>query len=262
MAAKNNFAFLETDLHDDVVVVTLNRPPVNAVSQAMYQEIRDLFARWDEWFPTSSVTILRGSGPNFCAGNDLVEFLSLTPQNSAGRMKLVREAFWAIYDCPVPVIAAVHGYAVGTGLALAAVCDLVLCADSAQLGVPEVRVGVMGGAKHLSRLVPDHMVRLMYLTADPLPASALLPYGGIVEIVPEAQLLDSALTLASRISRHSKVAVRTAKQSLNMVEHMDLKAGYEAEQALTARLSGSVDSLEARQAMVEKRQPRFQSNIF
>jgi enoyl-CoA hydratase len=205
------------------------------------------------------VVVLRGEGKHFSAGNDLDEFMTLTSENSPGRMKLVREAFSAIYDCPVPVIAAVHGYALGTGVALAGSCDLVICGESAHFGTPEVGVGVMGGAKHLSRLVPQQVVRLMYLTADPVPASEIIRYGGVVRIVPDADLLDAALELAGRLTRHSPLALRMAKESLNTIEYMDLASGYQFEQRLTGRLAGSEDSQEARRAIVEKRPPRYGS---
>jgi len=254
-----DFEFLDVDRRPevDVAVVAMRRPPVNAVNQVMYREILELFSRTDEYLADVGAVVLRGEGRMFSAGNDLDEFLSLSPQNSAGRMKVVREAFAAIYDCPVPVIAAVHGPALGTGLALAASCDLVVAGESAVFGTPEVGVGVMGGAKHLSRLVPQQVVRLMYLTADPLPAADLVPYGGVVEVVPDADLLEAALALARRITRHSKLSVRTAKQSLNTIEYMDLKSGYEFEQRLTGQLSGSADSAESRRAIVEKREPKF-----
>lgn len=252
-----DFTFLTVDLRDDVAIVGFNRPPVNAVSGAMYHEIRELFSRTDELLPDVGAVIVRGEGRMFSAGNDLNDFLSLTPQNSAGRMRVVRDTFAAIYDCPVPTIAAVHGHALGTGVALAACCDLVVCGESAHFGTPEVGVGVMGGAKHLSRLVPQGVVRYMYYTADPVPASELLPYGGIVQIVPDAELLDAALRLAARITRHSKASLRMAKQSLNTIEYMDLKAGYEFEQRLTGQLAGHPDSLESRRAIVEKRAPEF-----
>lgn len=256
---EQDWEFLTVERRDeaDAAVVTLRRPPVNAVHQAMYLEILELFGRIDEYLPDVGAVVLRGDGKMFSAGNDLSEFLTLTPRNSAGRMQLVRSAFYAVYDCPVPVIASVHGHALGTGLALAGSCDLVVAAEGAMFGVPEVGVGVMGGAKHLSRLVPEQVVRKMYLTAEPVEAAELLPYGGISEIVPEDELLDAALRLAGRITRHSKLAVRTAKQSLNTIEYMDLKAGYEFEQRLTGQLAGSGDSRESRRAIVEKRQPKF-----
>jgi enoyl-CoA hydratase len=256
---EGHFEFLDVERKGSVAIVTMQRPPVNAVSQTMYIEIRELFSRADEYLCGVAVVILRGAGKHFSAGNDLNEFLTLSSENSPGRMKLVREAFSAIYDCPVPTIAAVHGYALGTGVALAGSCDLVICGESAYFGTPEVGVGVMGGAKHLSRLVPQQVMRLMYFTAEPLPAAELLPYGGVVRIVPDAELLDAALELAARMTKHSTTALRMAKESLNTIEYMDLKAGYEFEQRLTARLAGSDDSREARQALVEKRAPRYGS---
>lgn len=249
--------FLSVRWHGPVAVVTMDRPPVNAVSQEMYGEIRELFSRTDEFLANARAVVLRGEGRHFCAGNDLGEFGSLTPANATGRMKLVREAFASIYDCPVPVIAAVHGAAAGTGVAITASCDLVVCAESARLSVPEVSVGIMGAAKHLSRLVPEHVMRLMYFTAEPVAAAQLLPYGGLVEVVPDDQLLDAALALARRITVHSAVALRHAKESLNSVEYMDLKAGYEFEQRVTVRLSGHPDSQEARRAVLEKRLPSY-----
>jgi enoyl-CoA hydratase len=252
-----HFEFLDVERRGSVAVVTMQRPPVNAVNQAMYREVRELFSRTDELLSGVAVVILRGEGKHFSAGNDLNEFLTLSRENSPGRMKLVREAFSALYDCPVPTIAAVHGYALGTGVALAGSCDLVICGESAYFGTPEVGVGVMGGAKHLSRLVPQQVMRLMYLTAEPVPAAEILPYGGVVRIVPDEDLLQAALELAARMTKHSTTALRTAKESLNTIEYMDLKAGYEFEQRLTGRLAGSDDSKEARLALVEKRPPRF-----
>jgi enoyl-CoA hydratase len=253
----SDFQYLHLERRGAIVIVTLDRPPVNAVSQAMYAEIRELFSRTDEYLPEVSCLILNGRGKHFCAGNDLDEFMTLTSTNSAGRMKLVREAFSAIYDCPVPVIASVHGYALGTGVALVGSCDLVICGEGAYFGTPEVGVGVMGGAKHLSRLVPQQMVRSMYFTADPVAASELQKYGGISQIVADKDLTEAALGLASRIARHSKSSLRKAKISLNAIEYMDLKAGYEFEQRLTGELASSPDSIESRRAITERRPPRF-----
>jgi len=259
--ASRDFSFLQVSCDHRIATVLLRRPPVNAVSQEMYAEIHDLFAHFDELLPDASVVILRGEGKHFSAGNDLAEFMTLTSENSPERMKLVRETFAAIYDCPVPVIAAVQGSALGTGVALAGSCDLVICAESARFGTPEVGVGVMGAAKHLSRLVPQQVVRRMYYTADPVCGRDLIQYGGVVEVVPDEQLIDAATALAARIARHSPVALRTAKESLNTIEYMELKPGYEFEQSLTSRLADSEDSREARRAIIEKRAPRYGSRV-
>jgi enoyl-CoA hydratase len=235
----------------------MNRPPVNAVSQPMYVEIEQLFTDIETHAPDARVVILRGEGKHFCGGNDLEEFRTLSPENSGERMRQVRAGFWAIYDSPLPVIAAVHGVAVGTGLALAASCDLVVAAEGARFSLPEIGVGVMGGAKHLSRLVPQGVVRRMHYTADLVPAEELLPYGGIVSVVPQDQLLAAATELAQRISRHSPVAIKMAKRSLNQIEYMDLKQGYEFEQGLSGELSAYADAKEAVAAFFERRAPQY-----
>jgi enoyl-CoA hydratase len=253
------FEFLDVSCAAAIGTVLMRRPPVNAVSQAMYAELHALFTRFDEYLPDAAVVILRGEGEHFSAGNDLGEFMTLTSLNSRARMKLVRETFAAIYDCPVPVIAAVRGAALGTGVALAGSCDVVLCGESARFGTPEVGVGVMGAAKHLSRLVPQQVVRLMYYTADPVSGHELLKYGGVADVVADDQLIDAATALASRMARHSRTALRTAKESLNMIEYMQLKPAYEFEQSLTGRLADSSDSREARRAIKEKRAPRYGS---
>lgn len=258
MSPENSpFTFLTVEQRDRVAVVGLSRAPVNALHREMYVEIRELFSRLDEHLPGVGAVVLRGEGRLFSAGNDLDEFLTLTPQNSPGRMRLIRDVFASVYDCPVPVVAAVHGHALGAGLALVASCDVVVCAQTARLGTPEIGVGVMGGAKHLSRLVPQQVMRTMYFTGDDLPASELLPYGGISRIVPKEELLDAALALTARMTRHSTVALRAAKESLNAVEFMDLKGGYEREQRMTDRLVGTEDSIEARRAVRERRPPVY-----
>ena len=253
----HDFRYLKFDDRGPVAVVTLARPPVNAVNTEMCHEIRALFSRVDEILPKVRVVVLRGEGSHFCAGHDFREFASLTPENSPGRQKLVRETFAAVYDCPVPVIAAVQGVAVGTGVALAACCDSVVCGESAQFGVPEVGVGVMGGGRHMRRLVPEQVMRTLYFTADYASAADLLPYGGIHEVVPDEQLLDAALALAGRMAKHSRAVLRHAKESLNTIEFMDLKSGYEAEQRITTRLSSHPDSREARSAAFERRAPQY-----
>jgi enoyl-CoA hydratase len=251
------FKFIEWQDEGTTVTVWLNRAPVNAVNSAMYLEIQDLFGHLGSYFPDVRAVVLAGRGKHFCAGNDLAEFQSMNPENAPGRMERVREAFWAIYDAPVPVVAAVHGAAVGAGLGIAASCDLIVAADDAKFALPEINVGVMGGAKHLSRLVPEGMVRLMYYTGDFFDARRLHPFGGIADIVPVDELLDAAIGLARSIARHSPIALRFAKRNLNAIEYEALKAGYEFEQKNTAELSGYADSKEAVNAYLEGRAPVY-----
>jgi len=251
------YEFLGVEREGAIGFATLDRPPVNAVNLAMYDELRDFFSRVDEHLPDVRVIVFGGKGKHFCAGNELQEFLDLNPANSPGRMRLVRDAFNAVYDCPLPVIGAVHGMITGSGIALAASCDVLVAGESTRFATPEVSVGVMGGAKHLRRLVPEPVMRKMYLTADPVPVAELRGYGLVADVVPDDKVDATARDLADRIARHSGAALRHAKEALNTIEFMDLKAGYEFEQRLTGRLSGHPDSLEARRAVAERRAPVY-----
>jgi enoyl-CoA hydratase len=252
-----SFEFLDVRREGAIAFATLDRPPANAVNLAMYHEIRDFFSFLDEHVPGVKAVVFGGKGKHFCAGNELKEFLDLSPANSPGRMRLVRDCFNAVYDCPVPVVGAVHGTVTGSGIALAASCDVLVAGESTLFSTPEVAVGVMGGAKHLARLLPEPVVRKMYLTADPVPVAELRGYGLVADVVPDDKVDAAARDLAERIARHSRVALRHAKEALNTVEFMDLKSGYEFEQRMTGQLSGHPDSLEARRAVAEKRAPVY-----
>jgi enoyl-CoA hydratase len=249
--------FLRCEADGPVGTVWLARPPVNAVTQEMYAEITELFGALDHYLPGVRAVVLTGEGRHFCGGNDLAEFRTMTPENAGERMRAVREAFWAIHDAPVPVIAAVNGVALGTGLAIAASSDLVIAAEGAKFGLPEVNVGVMGGAKHASRLVPQGLVRYLHLTGEPLPAAEVARFGGVLKIVPDDLLLGEAYALAQQIVRHSPVALRFAKHSLNEIENLGLKDGYEFEQGLSGELSAYSDAKEAVAAFFERRSPVY-----
>lgn len=257
MITMTEFTFLRWEVDGTVATVWLDRPPVNAVGQEMYREVRALFSDIGVLGDDVRVVVLAGAGKHFCAGNDLHEFLTMTPENAPERMLEVRQAFFAIQDCPLPVIGAVHGTAVGTGLAIAASCDFVVAAEGARLGVTEIAVGVMGAAKHLSRLVPQPVVRSMFLSGEPVAVEELARLGAVVAVVPPDRLLAEARRRARQIARHSPVAIRFAKRSLNAIEFMDLKAGYELEQGLSGELAAYEDSKEAQRAFFERREPVF-----
>jgi enoyl-CoA hydratase/carnithine racemase len=194
------------------------------------------------------VIVLTGAGRHFSAGNDLDEFESMTPENGQDRMFQVREAFFAIQSCVVPVIGAVAGVALGTGLALAASCDFVVASDDAQFGLPELSVGVMGGAKHLARLVPEPIVRWMFFTGERVSAEKLAGWGGVVSVVPRESVIAEARKVAARVASYSPTAVRVGKDVLDRIENCDVRQGYELEQRATVRMSGHPDSKAALQA--------------
>jgi enoyl-CoA hydratase len=248
------FEHLIVDLEAGVAVVSMNRGRVNAVDQAMYIEIAQLFADPDRLGEVRAI-VLTGAGDHFCGGNDLDEFATMTPDNGTERMWRVREAFFAVMDCPVPVIAAVHGVALGTGLALAASCDFIVADREARFALPELTVGVMGGARHLARIGPQPLVRRMFFTGEHLSASEMVALGAPIVLSDRAGLLSEARRMAARIAGHSPTAVRVGKQVLNRIETMDIRAGYEFEQGHTVKMSGHPDSKEALAAFREKRAP-------
>jgi enoyl-CoA hydratase len=238
-------------------VVTVNRSPVNAINAQAYQEIADTFYSINER-DDIRVVVFRAEGEKaFIAGNDLNEFLTMKPENADERMSKVRESFWSVYDCRVPVIGAINGPALGTGLAYAAVCDILVASENATFSLPEINVGVMGGAKHLSRLVPQMLVRYMHYTGEPMTAMAMKEYGAVLQVVPKDRLVEAALEVARKIANKSPIAIKMAKKSLNTIEYMDLKEGYKFEQGLSGELSGYEDSKEAVRAFFEKRDPVF-----
>ena len=245
------------DKGNGIVNVRLNRPPANAFHREMYMEARDLFRDIDAASDNVRVVILSAEGRFFCAGNDLEEFRTMTPENGVERQWRVREAFFAISDCAVPVIGAVHGVALGTGLAIAGSCDFVVAAKDAKFGLPELTVGVMGGARHLARIAPQPVVRRMYLTGLPLTAEQFEAAGAAVIVCEPEALMNEAEKLASRIAKYSPTAVRVSKRILDRIEWMDLKTGYEFEQGGTVRMSGHPDSKEALAAFDEKREPNY-----
>jgi enoyl-CoA hydratase len=255
----SDLSYLRWEIRSHVLTAWMNRPPVNAVNQEMYRELRVFFTNLHILADSDDVraVVLAGEGLHFCAGNDLHEFQSLSPDNSPSRMLEVREAFWAIYDCPLPVIAAVQGTAVGTGLAIASCCDFIVAARGARLGLPEIAVGVMGGARHLARLLPQPIVRWMFLSGEPMAVEELAAHGAVLIVVAPDELLEEAQRRARTIARHSPIAIRFAKRSLNDIEFTELKRGYEAEQSLTGELSGYHDSKEAISAFFERREPRY-----
>lgn len=252
------FQYFKYELNmDGVLVVHLARPPANAVDRSMYIEIESLFSNPDQIGEGVRAIVLAAEGPHFCAGNDLEEFASMTPENGTERMWRVRQAFFAIQECPVPVVGAVHGAALGTGLAIAASCDFVVASRDARFGLPELTVGVMGGARHLARIAPQPVVRRMFFTGTPMAAPEFEAAGGAIIVCEKGELLDTALRHANRIAAFSPTATRLAKQILNRIEFMDLKSGYEFEQRYSVKMSGHPDAKEALAAVREKRRPSY-----
>jgi len=163
-------------------------------------------------------------------------------------------AFKAVYECPVPVIAAVHGFCLGGGVGLVGNADCVVASDDAYFGVPEVNQGALGAATHMARLVPQHLMRTLYFTARTIRAEELVGHGSVLEVVPREQLDDAALAVAGEIASKDTRVIRAAKEALNGIDPVDVNKSYRFEQGFTMELNlaGVSDELRDRFAGTDK----------
>ena len=243
--------------HPNVLLITIDRPPVNAMTVAAHRELRDALRSTEDDADIRCV-VLTGAGDRaFVAGGDVGELGALDPDLALERTRVVRQVFDAIRRNPVPVIAAVNGHALGSGLVMVSQCDIVIAADSATFGLPEITVGVMGGTKHLARIVPEKVMRWMALTGKRVDAAYLERLGVIQQVVTRDRVLDVALEVADDICAKSPAAVRLMKEVINLTESMDLDNGYHVETYATAIISTHPDSKEAARAFQEKRAAVF-----
>ena len=243
---------------DHVAVVTLDKPPVNALGPAIRHEFIAIFDALHEREDVRCV-VLTATGRVFCAGADIKEKRAMGSEPGAypAANRLIREAFYCLLDCSRPVIAAINGAAIGAGMVMASCCDIVIAADDAVFAMPEIDVGLAGGAGFLQRVLPAGTLRRMLLTGDRLPAAEMLRHGFVAQCVPAEALMDTAMAMARRIAAKSPVAVRMIKHSFGMVENLTLRDGYRLEQEMTVALSRTEDAREAQAAFLEKRRPVF-----
>jgi enoyl-CoA hydratase len=246
---------IERHVSDHIGEVVIDRPPVNALDVKSWFELAEVVrALGDD--PAVSVVIVRAEGKGFCAGVDIKE-LQADPEAIVGVNRGCYEAFAAVYDCAVPVIAAVQGYCLGGGIGIAGNADIVIASEDATFGLPEVDRGALGAATHLARLVPQHRMRAMVYTGQTATAHELLHYGSVLAEVPREKLRDAALEVAREIAGKSTTIIRRAKESLNGIDPVDVKRSYRFEQGFTYELNLSGVSDEARQAFIDKRDAQF-----
>jgi enoyl-CoA hydratase len=260
------------DVADRVATVTLDRPPVNALSYQTFEEIAGAMEQLSSGRDASVIVFRAADGARaFCGGVDLQDSARRhradgraedgAPQGDARDQvdpgRIARRCFNSFYECGLPVIAAVHGKAIGAGVAIVASCDLVVASNEASFALTEINVGVLGGVRHAQRLCGPFLAKRMFLTGQFVGADEIYRRGGIEAVVEPAQLMDTALGLAATIAGKSPIAVRLAKESANRVEAMPLLDGYRCEQDYTQRVKRHADSDEARLAYLEKRPAEF-----
>lgn len=239
-----------------IATITLDRPPVNAMGTQTYVDLADAFDHVSSRKDCSVIVLKSASEKAFCAGADVKELSDITPEIDEFRQESARRLLNSVLHARFPVIAAVNGPALGAGCVLASVADICLASKKATFGLPEINVGRCGGGRHMMRLLPQGVVRWMYFTGRPLDAERAYQLGLVQELLPDNAALDeAAMRLAEEIAGKSPIALRLAKEALNLVEGAPLSEGYQTEQQFTLRLRDTEDAKEAAAAFLEKRQP-------
>ncbi|HEX2114886.1 MAG TPA: enoyl-CoA hydratase-related protein [Alphaproteobacteria bacterium] len=243
---------------DGVAVVRINRPEArNALNMAVRRRLAELFRGFAEDEALRCV-VLTGNEKVFAAGADIRDMVDASAIDMYLRHS---ERLWgAIADCPVPLIAAINGYALGGGLELALHADIIVAGRGAQLGQPEVKVGIMpgaGGTQRLTRAVGKYHAMRLTLTGEMIGADEAFAMGLVSKVVEDHAVLDEALAMARHIAGLPPIAVAQIKEAVIHGEDASLAAGLMLERKALQLLFATADKKEGMQAFLEKRSPRY-----
>ena len=239
-------------------VVQLNRPKaLNALNRELMTELMDALTAFDG-DPAIGCMVVTGSDRAFAAGADIKEMASATPTS------MMTNSFIDLWDrlrgMGKPIIAAVSGFALGGGCELAMACDMIVASETAQFGQPEINLGVIpgaGGTQRMTLAVGKAVAMEMVLNARYLSAAEAQRYGLVNRVYPVEVYLEEAVRLANEIAGRAPVAVRLAKEAVNAVFEMPLRAGLDHERRLFYLLFGTADQKEGMDAFVNKRKPHW-----
>ncbi len=240
---------IRTDIQDHIGEVVLDHPPVNALDSKAWNELADVIGRIGTQ-PQVRCLLLRGEGKGFCAGVDLKE-MQQHPERIVDLNRGNFRTFRAVRACEVPVVTAAHGFIIGGGIGICGASDVVIAAEDAYFSLPEIDRGAMGGASHLSRMLPLHKVRAAFFTGGRIPAAEAYRLGAVEQVVPAKSLLKDARAFAAVIAAKSRRALVLAKEALNGIEARDVDRDYRFEQGFTLEMYLHEDSQKARDAFVK-----------
>ena len=240
---------IHTEIKDRIAEIVFDVPPVNAFDSATWNSLPTIIREAGS-NPNVNVVLIRAEGRGFCGGVDIKEM-----QAHPERITLLNRGnfltFKAVRDCEVPVVTAVHKFVIGGGIGICGASDTIIAADDAYFSLPEVDRGAMGGASHLSRMLPLHKVRAAFFTGGNIPVEEAYRLGAVEKIVPRDALADEARAFAAIIAGKSRKALVLAKEALNGLEPRDVDHGYRFEQGFTLEMYMHEDSQKARDAFVE-----------
>jgi len=240
---------IDTIIKDRVAEIVFDVPPVNAFDSATWMSIPDIVTAASR-DPEVNCILIRAEGRGFCGGVDIKEM-----QAHPERITILNRGnyltFKAIRDAEIPVVVAAHKFVIGGGIGICGASDTIIAADDAYFSLPEVDRGAMGGASHLSRMLPLHKVRAAFFTGGNIPAEEAYRLGAVEKVVPRADLEAEARAFCAVVASKSRKALVIAKEALNGLEARDVDRGYRWEQGFTLEMYMHEDSQKSRDAFVE-----------
>lgn len=252
--------FLKWELYDETAVVTMERPPANAISAELLTELDELLTKFEENRQVK-VIVLRGEGRFFSAGADIKQFTAITDEAKSIEMaKQGHRIFNKIEQFPKPVIASIHGAALGGGLELAMSCHIRIVSESAKLGLPEITLGIIpgyAGTQRLPQYVGIEKAAEMMLTGEPITGAEAANVGLALKAVSEKQLFDETMKLAKKIQSKSPASIRAILHLLKYAKSSKFAEGAEEEIKQFSEVFQTEDAKEGINAFLEKRQPKF-----
>jgi enoyl-CoA hydratase len=242
---------IRTDIRDGVAEIVFEHPPVNAFDSAMWSSLPATITAAAS-NPEARCVLIRAEGKGFCGGVDIKEM-----QAHPERITLLNRGnyltFRAVRAAEVPVVVAAHGFVIGGGIGICGAADTIIASEDAYFSLPEIDRGAMGGASHLSRMLPLHKVRAAFFTGGRIPAAEAYRLGAVEKVVPREALTEEARAFCAVIAAKSRKALVLAKEALNGLEPRDVDQGYRFEQGFTLEMYMHEDSQKSRDAFVEKK---------
>ena len=254
--------FVSAEQDGAVVVLTIDHPPVNALSAPLLEELEAEIDRLDADESVRAV-VLRGAGEKaFVAGADISEFPSLreAAEEEGGSARGIQKLGARMDAARIPFLAAIHGFCLGGGLELAMCCDIRIAAEDARLGQPEIKLGLIpggGGTQRLPRLVGLGRALLLNLTGDFVDAHTAYDWGLVEKVVPREEVLQAALEVARTIAERSPHSVAVLRELARTTRDLPLEEGLRREAYAFRQCLASEDGAEGVAAFLEKREPRF-----
>jgi len=254
-------ALAHYEIRDQVAIVTIDHPPMNALDVATKEDIGEIFSELDNRRKEIRAVILHGAGDKaFAAGADIKTFMELKPDTAKRRLTRSHQIYKIVEDFEWPVIAAIHGFCLGAGLELALCCDIRYAEESANLGFPEVKLSVFpgnGGTRRALYHVPLGKLKELVYSGDMIDAGEAFRLGLVEKVTPPGRVMDAAMELASKIIKRGPLGVAAAKKVLNRTRDLPLSDGLELESDFWANLTATEDMKEGARAFIEKRKPEY-----